>query len=261
MNVLIIEDESPAARRLKLLIDSLGFDIQIINVLESVTQAVTWLQRNENPDLIFMDIQLGDGISFEIFSKVEIKCPVIFTTAYDEYALKAFKVNSIDYLLKPISKEDLELSFQKYFNIIGIKQLVSNAPSNTVSLSKIEKLLEQLQLEKTYKSRLLVKVGDKLSYIELSAVAYFLSEDKLVYAISFEGKRFPLDYSLDELDNILDPKIFFRLNRQFIAKINAIQTIHNYFNGKLKLLLNPATTKEVIVSREKASVFKQWLEV
>lgn len=262
MNVLIIEDESPAARRLKQLIKASPIEIEVLETLESIVQALDWMGNNELPDLIFMDIQLADGLSFEIFSKIDITCPVIFTTAYDEYALRAFKVNSIDYLLKPISQEDLDQSLEKY-SLLKSKFSATSASKKTTPehLLNLEKMLAELHISKSYKSRLLIKVGEKMISILMENIAYFSSEDKLVFAITSDGKRHPLDYSLDDMETMLDPKDFFRLNRQYIAKINSIQTIHNYFNGKLKLVLNPPTNKEVVVSREKASHFKQWLEV
>ncbi len=260
MKVLIVEDESPAARRLKQLLKTANEEIEIVATLEGVAHTLAWMSEHPLPDLIFMDIQLADGLSFEIFTHRAITCPVIFTTAYDEYALRAFKVNSIDYLLKPISQDDLNQSIEKYralkeqFN--GVQ--AANSPK---TVANFEALLETLQFGKNYKSRLLIKIGEKMISILMENIAYFFSEDKLVYAITSDAKRYPLDYSLDELESMIDPKTFFRLNRQYIAKINAIQSIHNYFNGKLKLFLLPPTQKEVVVSREKASHFKQWLEV
>lgn len=253
MKALIVEDEAPAARRLQQLIKENVPFLEVLAIADGINMAVKWLNSNPPPDLIFMDIQLADGLSFEIFSKTNISSPVIFTTAYDEYALKAFKVNSIDYLLKPIEKEDLVRSIDKLKRLK--KQLL------TSETFPIEALLETLKLNKNYKSRFLVKIGEKLVSVSIDSIAYFISEDKLTFLVTTENKRYPLDYSLDDLDNMLDPKFFFRLNRQCLAKINSIQSIHNYFNGKLKLFLIPPTPKEMIVSREKSAPFKQWLEV
>lgn len=254
MNILIIEDEAPAARRLQQLIKDCDPNYIILSVIDSIENAVKWLSSNNSPDLIFMDIQLADGLSFEIFNRFTVVSPVIFTTAYDEYALKAFKVNSIDYLLKPIEKDDLIRSLEK---LKTLKKPLKAAASQI----SMDALLETLKMHKNYKSRFLVKIGEKLVSISIENIAYFISEDKLTFLVTNENKRYPLDYSLDDLDTMLDPKFFFRLNRQCLAKINAIQSIHNYFNGKLKLFLTPTTAKEIIVSREKASHFKQWLEV
>ncbi|TAH26579.1 MAG: DNA-binding response regulator [Cytophagales bacterium] len=259
MKVLIVEDESPAARRLKQLIITCSKEIEILATLDSIQQVVVWTSQNPAPDLIFMDIQLADGISFEIFNKTSILSPIIFTTAYDEYALRAFKNNGIDYLLKPVVQEELDNAIQKYHQLK--KQLSENKSID--HSSNIERLLVDLKLNQNYKSRFLIKIGEKMISILTDNIAYFSSEDKLVFAITMDGKRHPLDYSLDEIEGMVDPKIFFRLNRQYISKINAIQSIHNYFNGKLKLFLTPPTpaNKEVVVSREKASHFKQWLEL
>ena len=261
MKVLIIEDEAPAARRLNQLIKTAHEDIEIVATLEGVAQTVEWVGKNSLPDLIFMDIQLADGLSFEIFTHVQIGCPVIFTTAYDEYALRAFKVNSIDYLLKPVSQDDLNQSIEKFMVLKEQFREPQTNKNTTANIANFEALLESLQINKNYKSRLLIKIGEKMISLLMENIAYFSSEDKLVYAITSDAKRYPLDYSLEELETMIDPKTFFRLNRQYIAKINSIQSIHNYFNGKLKLFLNPPTPKEVVVSREKASHFKQWLEV
>jgi two-component system response regulator LytT len=253
MNVLIVEDEAPASRRLQQLIKETDSSLHIMSTVDSIDLAVKWLNSNPAPDIIFMDIQLADGLSFEIFNRANITSPVIFTTAYDEYALKAFKVNSIDYLLKPIEKEDLFRSIEKLKSLK--KQFISKGSI------PIQSLLETLKLNKNYKSRFLVKIGEKLVSISIDSIAYFISEDKLTFLVTNDNKKYPLDYSLDELDTMLDPKFFFRLNRQCLTKINSIQSIHNYFNGKLKLFLTPPTAKEMIVSREKSSHFKQWLEV
>jgi two-component system LytT family response regulator len=260
MKVLIIEDESPAARRLKQLLSACPHNIEVISIIESIAHAVDWISSNSSPDLIFMDIQLADGQSFEIFNHATINCPVIFTTAYDEYALKAFKLNGIEYLLKPIAQEDLNQALNKYL-MLKKENSKPSLNENNVNYELLDRFIQEIGTNKPYKSRLLIKIGDKMMTLPVDQIAYFISEDKLVHAISFDGKKHPLDYSLEDLETMLDPKSFFRINRQFIAKINAIQSVHNYFNGKLKLFLTPTTSKEVVVSREKANQFKQWLEV
>jgi two-component system LytT family response regulator len=198
---------------------------------------------------------LLDGQSFEIFNAIEIASPVIFTTAYHDFALKAFKVNSIDYLLKPLNKVDIKKALDKY------KVLKEKMSINANAGDVIKGLIETLKAEKkSYKSRFLVKMGDRLVSLTNDQIAYFYSEDKLVFVQTIENKKYPVDFSLDELETTIDPACFFRLNRQFIANINSIMSIHSYFNGKLKLTLKPAIEKEILVSREKASNFKDWLD-
>jgi DNA-binding LytR/AlgR family response regulator len=252
--VLIIEDEAPAARRLRKMLEDTGRDLEIIAQLDSVEAAVKWFDNQEGqPDLIFMDIQLSDGISFEIFNKTTVTAPVIFTTAYDEYSLKAFKVNSIDYLLKPISPEDLNSALDKF------EKLSQNATPAAAD-TRIDALLRTLNTKNPYKSRFLVKVGDKFYSVPIENIAYFYTEEKAVYLYTFEKIRYPLDQSLDEIEKSLDPEQFFRLNRQFIAQVNAIFKLHSYFNGKLKVNLKPEPDHEIIVSRDKASLLKDWLD-
>ena len=253
MNVLIIEDEAPAARRLQKMLVELEPGIQVLGLPDSVESAVNWLKGNNVPELIFMDIQLSDGLSFEIFDHVDITSPVIFTTAYDEYALKAFKVNSIDYLLKPISTDELRQSLAKYHKL-------NNEKSDNTG-EKIENLLNTLKLRKdNYKSRFLVKIGDKYFSISSSQAAYFYTEDKAVYLMTHDKARYPVDHSLDDLEKMLDPSCFFRINRQYIVHVDAVNRLHSYFNGKMKVFLKPEAPEEVIVSRDKASLLKDWLD-
>lgn len=250
MRVLLIEDEQPAARRLSKLLTELEPSIQILDVIDSVEAAVKWLNTFREPDLLFMDIQLADGISFDIFRQVELKIPVIFTTAYDEYTLKAFKVNSVDYLLKPIDKEELTIAIQKF------KDLHKSA---SIHLPNLEKLLQNIS-SSTYKERLLVKTGQHLTYLNINELAYCFSEGSVTFALSQTGKKWVLDYPIDQLIAMLNPKEFFRISRKLVVNIKAIQKIHPYFNSRLKLDLQPATSFEVIVSRERVSDFKEWLE-
>jgi two-component system LytT family response regulator len=253
MHVLIIEDEAPAARRLEQLIRQYDSTVSVSGVLESVGAAVRWLSSHPAPDLIFMDIQLADGISFDIFRQTEVKTPVIFTTAYDEYALQAFKVNSIDYLLKPIEQESLNESMRKYYQLK--EQFIQPEPA------LLRDLMQSLQGgQKAYKSRFLVKLGDRLVFIFTQQVAYFMAEDKLVFIVTSDNKKYNTDYSLDELENLLSPNDFFRINRQYITHIQSIKNIHHYFNGKLKLNLHPEPAQEVLISRERAALFKKWLD-
>ena len=252
MNILIIEDEAPAARRLKKMILEIDPEVNVMAMYDSIETSVKWFNANEQPDLIFMDIELADGQSFEIFNQVKITAPVIFTTAYDEYALQAFKVNSIDYLLKPIETNALLNAIQKFKTL---RENYSKTPEYD-----FKHLLKTLSPAQNYKSRFLIKTGEKFVSIEKESIAYFLSEEKATFLITFDNKRFIMDQTLDELEKITDPILFFRLNRQIIANIKAIGSIHNYFNGKLKLTLKPELKEEVIVSREKAPAFKDWLD-
>ena len=255
MNVLIIEDEAPAFRRLQKLIQEINPQIEIVEVIDSVKEAIKWLNTYAAPDLIFMDIQLADGLSFEIFEEVKVTKPVIFTTAYDEYTLKAFKVNSVDYLLKPLDKEALAQSIRKYEELreaFGGTQMI-----------QFEALLNTFKNGETdahFKSRFLIKTSDRLISLLEQEVAYFYTESSLVYVRTNQEKRYLVDYTLDDLEKQLDPKFFFRLNRQFITRLQAISEIHNYFKGKLLVKFQPLCTHEVIVSREKASIFKRWLD-
>lgn len=253
MTALIIEDEAPAARRLKKLIEEVEPEIAILDVIESVEAAVRWISSNPSPDLYFMDIQLADGVSFEIFQKVKVNAPIIFTTAFDEYALKAFKVNSIDYLLKPVQAHELSQSIHKYKELVGTSKSMDRGEA-------LQKLLEDYKInKKEYKTRFLVKLGERLIPIDTSDIIYFKSEDKLTFIFSKNGNKNLIEHTLDNLEKMLDPVHFFRLNRQYIAHISSIDTIHNYFNGKLKLFLKNKTKEEVIISRDKAPLFKEWL--
>lgn len=255
MDIFIIEDEPMASKLLARLIKDIDPDITIVGMADNVVSATKWFQENKHPDLIFSDIELLDGQSFEIFNAVEIASPVIFTTAYHDFALKAFKVNSIDYLLKPLNKVDIKKALDKYKVLKDKMSLNSNAGD------VLKDLINTLKSEKkSYKTRFLVKMGDRLVSLTNDQIAYFYSEDKLVFVQTIENKKFPVDFSLDELETTIDPTCFFRLNRQFISNINSIMSIHSYFNGKLKLTLKPAIEKEVLVSREKASNFKDWLD-
>jgi DNA-binding LytR/AlgR family response regulator len=255
MNILLIEDEAPAARRLEKMILELAPEAKIVQTLDSVGNAIEYLQGLPALDLIFTDIQLADGLSFEIFEQVEVRVPIVFTTAYDEYALRAFKVNSIDYLLKPIDKGELQKSLDKW------RALKSQFASDDSLQKNLSQILQQIQgNKKEYKSRFLVKMGEKLISVAEPEIAYFQAEEKIVFLHTSQGKKYILDYTLDDLEDILNPQHFFRLNRQYIAHLQAIKSINTYFNGKLKIQLSPETTEEVIVSREKSPVLKDWLD-
>jgi DNA-binding LytR/AlgR family response regulator len=252
MKVVIIEDEFPAAERMQRLLAKVAPDFDISEVIESVEAGLRWFAQNPRPDLIFSDIQLADGLSFDILRKIDAACPVIFTTSYDEYAIKAFKLNSIDYLLKPVKENELADAIYKF------NSRVKPAASYT---AKIEKLLESIQPgNKKSKSRLLVKKNDQFIPIQPEEIAYFFTTNQMTCLICHDGRNFLVDYTLEELEHQLDPAIFFRINRQFLANIQAVKGIYSYFNGKLKISLQPEQNEEVLVSREKATPFKKWLE-
>ena len=251
MKVLIIEDEQPAAKRLAQLIKKFRPNVQICKVIDSVEKAVNYLEQSPDLELIFMDIQLADGLSFEIFSLVQVKYPVIFTTAYDQYTLKAFKVNSVDYLLKPIDPEELEKSLTKFDNFF-------NTPFS-YNQASIEELLKAIQ-KPQYKERFIVKIGQQLTFIQVKEIFYLYSEAGMVYVKTGVNKKHVIDYTLDQLENLLNPASFFRLNRKIIVNIGSIAKIAAYFNSRLIVELKPKADFEVIVSRERVNAFKKWLD-
>ena len=252
MKVVVFEDEKLASDRLIELVKSLRPETEILAAMKSIEAAVLWLQNNEHPDLIISDIQLLDGPSFDIFEQVEVKTPVIFTTAYDQYAIKAFEVNSVDYILKPIQKEKLGVALDKY------DQLGSGAVDSSIN---IEQIREAIRGEKTeYKARFLVKLGQRIKAIPTEKIAYFFSQDKLTYLVTFEGQKLPIDQTLEELESLMNPKFFFRVNRKFMVHFDAVTDIHPYFKGRVKLGLNPHFDDDIVISSEKTPVFKRWLD-
>ena len=252
MNVIIIEDEKPAARRLSRLLEDLS--VEVSTMLHSVEESVAWFQRNDHPDLIFLDIQLSDGLSFEIFDVVEVRSAIIFTTAYDEYALQAFKLNSIDYLLKPIDDEELEAAIKKYRSLQPISD-----QKIAVDFEDIKRLLVN-PLEREYKKRFTVRVGQHLKIINADAIECFYSENKGTYAATADGRNYLLDTTLESLEAELSPKTFFRVSRKFYVNINHIKDIVSYTNSRLNIKLNRFNEQEIIVSRERVRDFKLWLE-
>lgn len=248
MKILIIEDEITAYERLCKLVLEVEPTAEILDHVDSIDSGVLWLQSHPEPDLILSDIHLADGSSFMIFDRVKVKCAIVFTTAYDEYALKAFKLNSIDYLLKPIEKDELRAALYKFKNY-------SSRTSDQVH----SVLTSLLHTQKSYKERFLVKMADRLIPIPTREVSYFVSEDKYVF-LYYKDKKYPVDYTLEELEGLLDPQCFFRLNRKITAQISAIAKISNHLNGKLKVELDPNYQEEVYVSRERAAEFKAWLD-
>jgi len=251
MNVLIIEDEKPSARRLQRMLEKL--DVKVSFMLHSVEESIRWFANNEHPELIFLDIQLSDGLSFEIFEAIEVKSSIIFTTAFDEYALKAFKLNSIDYLLKPIDEDELKIAVEKY------KSLKPQSPNLQLNFDDIKKLLVN-PVDREYKRRFTTKIGQHIKMIPVDEIECFYSENKGTYAHTIDGRNYLLDTTLEQLEDELSPKNFFRISRKFYININAIKDIISYTNSRLRLKLNSFMEQEVIVARERVKDFKLWLE-
>ncbi|WP_298121501.1 LytTR family DNA-binding domain-containing protein [Flavobacterium sp.] len=255
MNIIIIEDEKPAARLLQRKVEKLG--LQVNQMLHSVEESIHWFNNNSHPDLIFLDIQLSDGLSFEIFehfgkAQCDIKSAVIFTTAYDEYALRAFKLNSIDYLLKPIDEDDLAIAITKFKNQFQ-KSLISG-----LDFEAIKKMLVN-PVDREYKKRFTIKMGQQLKMITIDEVECFYSENKGTYLHTFDGRDYLLDTTLEQLESELDPKDFYRISRKFIIPMKGIKEIQMHSNSRLKVILPTYKDDEVIVAREKVSDFKSWL--
>ncbi|ULQ56331.1 LytTR family DNA-binding domain-containing protein [Flavihumibacter rivuli] len=252
MKILIVEDEILLAKQLQKMLQGIEPSATIVGLTHSVEKTVEWLQSNETPDLILMDIELGDGQSFQVFDRLQVKTPVIFTTAYDEYALKAFKVNSIDYLLKPVDPEELRTAIEKF------KERLAAPLTN----DNIIRLLADLNLQQQtgkFRERILVKQGQKMISLELSQVAYFFSEGGFSYIRTNNNQKFITDYTMDELEQSVSPNQFFRANRQYLLASHCIDSIHPWFNQKLKVDVKPNTEEPVIISREKAQAFKKWM--
>jgi DNA-binding LytR/AlgR family response regulator len=250
MTTIIIEDEKPAARLLQRKLEK--FNIEVGVMLHSVEEAVEWFLSNEHPDLIFLDIQLSDGLSFEIFEKIEIKSAIIFTTAYDEFALRAFKLNSIDYLLKPIDEEDLEIAVSKFKDRLPKQEKIQ------LDFDEIKRMLAN-PFDKDYKKRFTVKIGQHLKVISIEEIECFYSENKGTYIHTFENRDYLIESTLEILEQELDAKDFYRISRKFIVPMKAIKEIVVYSNSRLKVILPSYKDDEVIVSREKVSHFKEWL--
>lgn len=251
MQILIIEDEKRNATRLQSLVMEINPEIVLVGILESVADSIEWFSINKEPDLILMDIRLSDGLCFEIFAACKISAPVIFTTAYDEYAIRAFKVNSIDYLLKPVDKLELAQALGKHRQIIAPQQAEAMI-SNLVEVIKKQGAV--------YRSRFLIPVNDGYKTIAVEDIDYIYSEFKISNLSLKDGKIQAVFQTMDELEEQLDPKVFFRANRQHLISVSSIKMIHNYFNGKLKVILNRQPEAEIFISREKATLFKQWLD-
>lgn len=246
MKVVIVENEQLAAEKLIGLIKNIQPEVEVIQVLETVEEAVNWFTQNISPDLIFMDIQLDDGISFEIFDAVKITAPIIFTTAYDEYAIRAFKVNSIDYLLKPIEKDALDQALQKFKSQFAVNNLED----------KVERIINQINTK--YKTRFFIKIGVRFKSIPIENICCFFVQERNTFLKTDAGKNFDLDDSLDQLQKRVDPNLFFRINRNFLVNINYIDEIISYSANRLKLIIKH--NEDIIVSRDKVSDFKQWMD-
>lgn len=239
MRVVIFEDEQYTAERLQKLLKRYSSDIQVLQVIPSVKEGIAWLSENPQPELIFMDIRLSDGSCFELFEAVKLRAPIIFTTAYDEYALRAFQVYALDYLVKPIDFQDLKRALEKY------EQWVSQPAAPIVTQEK---------------KRFLIKIGEQYRWIPVEEIAYFHALNGAVWLVTNQGKRYPLENSLDRIEQQLNPQVFFRLNRQFLSRIESIDQIHSFFNSRLKVVLQPKNEERVLVSRERVGLFKAWLD-
>lgn len=253
MKVLILEDEALSAKRASQLLTEFDPSIEVIETLESIEDAVTWLRHNPEPDLMLLDIHLSDGLCFNLFERVSVKSPVIFTTAYDQYTLQAFKINSIDYLLKPLDKDELNNALSKYQTLMQDRKSISS-----FDIQRIKQTIQSLS--KKYKNRFLVKFGDTILFKNINEVAYFFADDKVVYLVTNEGRKYLIDYNLESLEEILDPQLFFRINRKLIVGIDAVQKVKTLLNSRLQVYLKPVFDQDMYVSKEKSPEFKVWLD-
>ncbi len=253
MKVLIVEDESLASKRLVKLLKEAEPNVEILAELDSVKRVVKWLGENESPELIFLDIQLADGLSFEIFEKADVRAPIIFTTAFDEYAIQAFKVNSIDYLLKPIDPAELERALEKFKNHFGAQE--ESKPALNMAL--IEKAMQQMTRQ--YKERFVVKIGEHIKTINTEDALYFFSEAKATF-LQTDDKRYIIDYALEQIEQLVDSERFFRINRKYLVSLEAVKDIITYSNSRLRLILKDHDDMDAIVSRDRVQDFKKWLD-
>lgn len=252
MKVLIVEDEKSASKRLINLLNELDPGIEVLQVLDTVKRTADWFRHNRVPDLLFLDIHLADGLSFDVFEDVDIACPVIFTTAYDQYALKAFELHSIDYLLKPIDSQKLEKALGKY------RMMVKPAGS-MLDASVLQQALDMMQ-GKRYKERFIVKYGEHIRSIAVDDICCFFSEEKITFFKIYQGRKFVVDYTLEQVEQLVDPGNFFRINRKYIIHVDAIEDVVVYSNSRLKLVVKHLTDVDTIVAREKVQAFKSWLD-
>jgi len=251
IKIVILEDEDAAAKRLQKLISEMLPDADFLSIIPSVSNGIAWFSSHDAPDLIFADIQLNDGTSFEIFKKVVVKSPVIFTTAFDAYTLNAFKLNSVDYLLKPIKKEELNAALEKFKSIYQAGKERSD--------DNLQRLVEALQKTPQFRQRFVLRIGEHMKIIEVPDIAYFYTEHKANFIVTKDGKRYLADNTLDQLEEMLDPKSFFRINRQFIISYASIADMFTYSKSRVLLKLNPPSKLDTIVSTERSATFKAWL--
>jgi two-component system response regulator LytT len=255
IKVVIIEDEIPAQRLLKETLWEITIKTEVVDCLNSIKSAVKWFQNNPHPEIVLLDIQLSDGLSFEIFKQVKIDSTIIFTTAFDEYAIQAFKVNSIDYLLKPIEKDELQTAFEKYHQYN--KQFIQEKNSNI----DFKELTDLIKNEKSdYRKRFLIQSNESFFHLPVEEIALFYSMQGITFAVTFEKREYPINFSLEGLKEQLNSDLFFKINRQFIVNIDAIKRVHSYFNGKLKLEIEPLYKEDVIIGKDKAASFKRWMD-
>ncbi len=255
MKILIIEDEPYSQQELIRLINKTGKDYELLGLIDSVEDSIKWLRNNPHPDLVFLDIQLADGLSFEIFREIELSSAVIFTTAYDEFAIKAFELNSIDYLLKPVNEDALETAFKKFEKM---KRDISPG-KQSIHEEQLNKVI-QLMATKDYKNRFLTRIGDQIKSIDISETAYFKAEDNIVFLIGNDKHKYIIEHTLEQLDGMLNPKLFFRLNRSYISSIRSIKKVSKYFNSRLLIDLEPPAEENVLVSRVRTKEFLDWLD-
>ena len=250
MNYLLIEDETPAANRLVRLVSEVAPDCTNLGIEDSIASAVEWFNTHPAPDFCIMDIELSDGHSFEIFNLVKVPCPVIFTTAFDEFAVKAFRLNSVDYLLKPVKKEELAVAITRMRERLGTPDRLSG---------QFNQMLGTILPRKEFQKRILIRYGDTIKALELASAAYFYTENRINYMIAADGASYPIDLNLDQLEEVLDPAIFFRINRQFIVNVHAIKKMTAWSKSRIKLDLNPPCEHETVVSTERSPEFKVWI--
>lgn len=255
MKIVIVEDEPYAQQELIRLLERSGREVELLARIDSVEESIEWFSENTHPDLVFLDIQLADGISFDIFSEIELRSAVIFTTAFDEYAIRAFKLNSIDYLLKPVKFEALEAALDKYEKM----KADMGAKKERISEDSLRKVMEMMS-GKTYKNRFLTKVGEQIKSVSIEDTAYFRADDNIVFLISKDGHKHIIEHTLEQLEGMLEPGRFYRLNRTFITEVSSIKKVSRYFNSRLLVELDPAAEEQVLVSRAKAKEFMAWLD-
>lgn len=251
IQALIVEDERLSADRLKKMIEKVDPEVQIMDILDSVESSLEWYRDNSPPDLIFLDIQLNDGTGLDFLRDSNCKCPIIFTTAYDDYAIKAFRYNSLDYLLKPIEEEDLKRAIEKFKEYTSQPEFRDNPVYPEV----------QRIISKEFKKRFLVKLGDQLKPIDVEDIAYFVYEKGLTSLLTHDGEKWPVDHSLEQVEELINPLEFYRVNRQTLISLKSIKEIHTYFNSRLLLNLNPSLDQDVIVARERVAHFKKWMDL